>query len=107
MDMGRSIHMYAALAQAIGKAIQDGVNLPVPHYSAFGAIKGRRRDEALGIHMINMYKAKSNILSCVTDLFDVRNAFYCVQHSGKTNEYHSEFLAKHHFEKLQEHCTKT
>ena len=59
-------------AQEIGKAIQDGVNLPVPHYSAFGAIKGRRRDEALGIQMINMYKAKTNSFSCVTDLFAVK-----------------------------------
>ena len=43
----RPIHLYSPFAQCMGKAIERSVQRDNPYSSQFGAIKGRRREEAI------------------------------------------------------------
>eukprot|EP00973_Karenia_brevis_P066031 9177891-Karenia_brevis.AAC.1 len=53
-NVSRSIHLYPSFTQGFVRAYEKfktGIR-PSPHYSAFGAIRGRRREEAILIQNI-------------------------------------------------------
>ena len=67
-----------------------------PHF-AFGAVKGRRREEAIASQCILMERCHTRGLSTMMRLYDVRNAFCSVDHDvfGEclTTRRHADFLS--------------
>ena len=81
LESSRSIHVYAPLIQNLGKASMKMMSTPyVPNYNLFCAVKGKRRDEAIGVQLLNQYHCSNAGLTWATSLYDVKNAFYCVPH---------------------------
>ena len=78
IDGGRTIHVYSAFTQNILKVgIKQCKVYDVKTASAFGAIRKRRREEAICIQLHNRFHCSFNNWSCLTRCFDMKNAFYC------------------------------
>lgn len=63
MGAVRPIHMFNAFTQITMGYIERSTKREAPHYTQFGAIPGRRREEAIAIQNINRYKCEQNHVS--------------------------------------------
>ena len=72
----------------------------------FGAIKGRRREEAVVVQLQNQFLCKRAGISCMSKFFDVRNAFYCVVFGGLQKFYGQckNDFARSFYEQILENC---
>jgi len=78
----RTIHLYSSFIQHMLKVGMRHHN-ELPNEispTMFGAVKKRRREEAIAIQLHNMEFAKQMGWSSLTRLYDMRNAFYCFPH---------------------------
>ena len=85
----RTIHVYTGFTQCLIRVCMHNIGkekLKVNSQNSFGAVKGKRREEAVSIQLHNMFVCKVNGWSSLTKLYDMRNAFYCVSHE-KTSDY--------------------
>ena len=78
MNAVRPIHMFNSFTQIIMRGIERKTQRPLPHYTQFGAIPGRRREEAIAIQNINRHKCIQNNVSYAQQCFYVCNAFYSI-----------------------------
>eukprot|EP00973_Karenia_brevis_P054859 7626610-Karenia_brevis.AAC.1 len=78
LDSSRSIHMYPAFTQAFGKACTYMRGERQVHDDEFGAVRGRRREEGICVQLHTQHRAQANHMSWLTNMYDVKNAFYCV-----------------------------
>ena len=76
----RTIHVYSAFTQNVMKVCQRHNQVRQVSHSEFGAIKHRRREEAIAIQLFNGEMCARNGYSYLTKCFDVKNAFYCPTH---------------------------
>ena len=75
----RTIHVYAPFTQNVIRTCQQwNPKAPISNF-AFGAVRHRRREEAIAIQFMNIDFCQRNQITCLAKFFDVRNAFYCVQ----------------------------
>ena len=83
MCMGLFLQNFGRVLRDRKRGVQNGVwndVFPVAA-NAFGAIRQRRREEAICIQLHNRYRCSRAKISVLTRFFDVRNAFYCVDHA--------------------------
>ena len=59
----RSIHMYTSFAQSFMRALECVAKRDEAHYSAFGSIRGKRREEAVGIQLLNAERSAASFRS--------------------------------------------
>ena len=78
MGAVRPIHMFNAFTKIIVGHIDRSTHRAEAHYSKFGVIPGRRREEAIASQNINRFKCMQNNVSYAQKCFDVGNAFYTV-----------------------------
>ena len=80
----RSIHCYNAFTQGLLKALKKDAKVPKAKDFCFGAVRGRRREEAIALHMHTLQRANHHKLSCSLKMYDVINAFYCAPFENYT-----------------------
>ena len=109
-DMERTIHMYSAFTQNLGKAISVYGDPFDPPTFGFGAIKKQRREEAICIQLHNQWRCWENKATYICKMYDVKNAFYSITFEDTQRYWYSKFdgegkgrrLAKQVFEQLIE-----
>ena len=68
-------------SQNLARALEPSLRIPKPGINAFGAVRGRSREEAIGIQLHNMHRCSASGISHMVRLFDLTNAFYCPTHA--------------------------
>ena len=88
----RSIHCYCSFTQVLLRTYRKQSNkfIPAEHMSAFGAVRFKQREEAIGIQLHNMFRCSMSGMSHLSQMFDLTNAFYCPNHES-LHEYHKYF----------------
>ena len=61
---------------------QDTPHRPAPAQAAFGAIKGRQREEAILVQKLTQHKFIANKVSYTISFYDSSNACYCCKHDS-------------------------
>ena len=56
LDTKRPIHMYSPFSQAVARTIEKSTKRTPPRGNAYGAVKNKRREEAISIQSVNREK---------------------------------------------------
>ena len=77
----RSIHCYSGFTQILLRTYKNTCfkKLPPADSFAFGAVRFRQREEAIAVQLHIMHRAHKCGVNVLTQLYDLTNAFYCVE----------------------------